>query len=282
MMEELRDVSFGRSAHMMAAALLSVALSGCAPDAGESSELGDEETGEVASQEQAISNGVVVPATSVQTSGVVSLQYWSTSENRFVNHCTGTLLSNTAVITARHCLDDLEARTVTIKMGTERRTVVRRYLHPDKDVAIVKLDSGLPMFNWSYDHYLSNPQQLWTSWYGRSTYSGTNMSLKGATIRCYGYGGSGVFDAPLKRADFKVRVFGNEPAIQPRFMLQLLKTASGQLHQAGDSGGPCMTSGGAMATETLYSVLSGCFNDFCYAHGAEEWRDWAALVMISP
>jgi hypothetical protein len=248
----------------------------------EGEELGIEE--DVAVTQQAITNGGTIDA---NESGVVALQVWSTTLARYYTFCTGSLITNSAVLTAKHCLegDGIETRTVYVKMGSQRKTVNRRYLHGTQDVALVKTSGAFTMPNWTWDHFSTYPAQRNNFEYGRGGYMGTNMSLKNQTVNCYGYGGDTGAEPRLSAASFKVRVYGpNEPAMNPRDQIQLLRTSSNQLHEPGDSGGPCVIPGWPIYTQLVVSVLSGCFDslDFCYGHGAQDWRDWAAIALISP
>jgi hypothetical protein len=131
----------------------------------------------VASSEESIIGGT--PSNAAAANGWV-----------LVNHpgygwCTGTLLQNDLVITAKHCVTfdgtingpvDLTGSDYVLTMGAAISSPASEIItDPNDDVAIIQMSKFMPMngtlYNWS-----------------RQIYSGSDASLQNQTVNCYGYG----------------------------------------------------------------------------------------------
>lgn len=151
---------------------------GCAAEVG-----GVENTELAQDTPSALTGGTTTPTSGLLTSGVVTVQ---TRRGNTIEHCSGGLVSNRWVLTARHCFcqSDLSAlANVTVSVygsvangadptlgqvvtsGVER--IVR---HDSYDVALVRLDRALPF---------ANVPQIW---------AGTGASLVGLSVVAGGFG----------------------------------------------------------------------------------------------
>jgi len=229
----------------------------------------------IGTERQAIKNGYVL--SSETYSGIVALQIWQV--DRFVTVCSGALMTNNKVLTARHC-NTYFPQTQWAKMGTQRIQVTARELNAPWDVAVFKLGGSMVMPNWRYDHFLTSPVQHNSTDYARSIYSGTNASLNGATLTCIGYGGatlSGpVYEPPLTyglfAATYPLAVYGwggealmGIDSINP----------SNAYMEGGDSGAPCLD-----YLSTFGSAIAGVHSGSELVVAAGDWRVWAAWVIL--
>jgi hypothetical protein len=228
--------------------------SACAVTPGD---LPDEGDGALASAQPiingAVSDPVPVGVVLVQSSGGL---------------CSGTLLSNRWVVSARHCFDASAATapsSVSITLGAQVRAAAEVILHESRDVALVRLD--LPMV-------MNNSITGWD----RSFFAG---SLVGRTVRCMGYGrntyngGAGVF----RVADLQVTgTSGDDFVVSPNRV--------GQVPWRGDSGGPCMVTmpDGRQMIAGVASTAShdGSSQVFSANYlSAPTFREWAAESRVA-
>ena len=230
--------------------------------------------------EAPITNGT---AASENFSGQIALQVWSTTLNDYFTFCSGTLVSNRIVVTAKHCFPGLEGRTIFAKMGSQRMEVQSHTDNPSWDVSMVWLRTPMMMWNWSRDHYTGFIPLLSTSGYRRALSPMTNAQLNGRTLDCYGFG-PGRVGASLRTAALRA-TYNPSSGIQPTNMPHTERNASNQLQEEADSGGGCLTgfrgdTANSFRGQLAY-VQEGCFwswnPPFCYGTGVESWRAWSGL-----
>jgi hypothetical protein len=256
-----------------------VLVSGCAMPTDGSEDHASVDGEDIADTSQEITNGMVV--TSVEYSGVVALQVWSTTLNSYWTFCSGMLMTNRKLLTAKHCLtDDLDGRTIYAKMGFTRTPVIATVLHPDWDVALARLQAPMFMKNWQYTGYLTNPPKVDSTSYKRSIYSGSNASLDGSGVACVGYGGAtNARPSPPMTAGVFATTYGSE-GYSPTDEVHMWETNS-MLPEGGDSGMGCIT-GYQTDGSPVAVVQSGCFfsSRYCYGAGAEDWGPWARYAIL--
>jgi hypothetical protein len=148
--------------------------------------------------------------------------------------CTGYLATNRWVITARHCVVNLNASDLSVKMGSSSSTATRIELFPsiETDVALVKLSSAMPMFGFSFGHHIRWVPDLATS-------------LKGEMFWCWGYGAhdeTGVIDGVLR---FTAGQIVSEVSSAKKLLMP--PNQFGEQLAPGDSGGPCFRFNGEYA-----------------------------------
>ena len=174
-----------------------------------------------ASSTQAILNGS--PADPAKT-GMVVLKAPS-------GGCSGALLNNMWVITAKHCTLDLPMPSALIVMlGDERLSYADSiYPHPDTDVALVKLQFPLEMNGKS-------------TGYKRAISTVPGDQLIGFPLFCYGYG---LPNFPTLRVGL-MQITGITS--DATYRVESFGRTNDALMVAGDSGGVCMGWDGAIVS----------------------------------
>jgi hypothetical protein len=172
--------------------------------------------------------------------------------------CSGTLITNTWVLTAKHCGTAVGSSVV---MGSQTRTVDRVVNHPSVDASIARLSAPMTMNGSTTNH----------RWRLRGDALGA-----GTSVRCFGYGRNtytGGFGT-LRTANMTVHsTSGSDYVFRPN--------SSGQIQWMGDSGGGCLDG----ANNALY-VQSVCWHDGvstvsqCAGPRADYLAIWADIEMF--
>lgn len=211
--------------------------------------------------------------------------------------CSGTLYTNSALITAKHCLSHpqtqhLQARPSELLVSMGRGGAMPQYrnggaiwFHRTKDLAIVEVATPFEMPRTS-DNVLA------TEGYQRPV---TTVPA-GSPVLCYGYGrtaetcdasgnncigpGAGV----LRSAALTAQII-NDPINMIQFF-RYEPNAQRQLQAHGDSGGGCVTFNRipiALWHQPLVSVNTNCFpGEFCNAEQAVEINSEGVWERVSP
>jgi hypothetical protein len=219
---------------------------GGAPDGDEAPLIGE--------VQEAIQGGYAVSG--VEYDGIVSLEVLD-STNAWNTFCSGTLKYNGMAITAAHCLRDLPAKyrdSIYVRMGSQQKLVTSYVTNPVWDVAYLYFDNML-MYNWWENRYLTSPAKLTWNDYSRTCYSGSNESLNGTNLDCYGYGPGG-YTRQLTYASFPVAYEPNDGSVSKSEELHLYYPPNVAV-QHGDSGMGCLTrTYGSRARDPLAGVVN--------------------------
>jgi V8-like Glu-specific endopeptidase len=164
--------------------------------------------------------------------------------------CTGTLLRNDLVVTARHCI------TTNVEInGPADTNATDYYLSMDSQTVtgaeVIDVTGGSQDFAFLAvtPFFQTGPNANQAQGWLRSVYSGTDASLVGQTLSCEGYGDNTCSDTgfgTLRTASLGV---SSSTGTTISFSVNSL----GQIQWKGDSGSTCYTSDGAMTT-----VMSTC------------------------
>jgi hypothetical protein len=267
---------FSRAGVARLASVALVVVAGCAPG-------NEENERNVVQTSEAIINGI--KSRGAETGGWVSISHTLTSGTLKGKSagCTGSLLQNDIVLTARHCvttdgsatgLVDQNTNNFLLNLGSQQTSVMEVFGHSTLDVAIL---TRLNFFAVNGSRYN----------FSRSIYTGTSASLVNQTLHCYGYGDQkvtdcanriGTADGSLYFADIKV-ASANTP--NPQTMTFSASSSSSPIQAYGDSGGTCLF--GSEITGVLSfgecgvdpTTLKGSFVRGATAVGPDAYRSWA-------
>jgi len=209
----------------------------------------------IAEQQSPIINGNSTSAGTATSVGVVQINHSPLSRGGGGGGgCTGQLLRNDLVITARHCVTTNSEPNGTVDTYGPDYT-----LFMDSQTAtaseIIDATAGGTQFDFAYiivTPFFQNSSNQAQGW-SRSIYSGTDASLVGQTLNCYGYGANACPDL-----GFGTLRTASLPVLSSTSTSLTINNSSTQAPYYGDSGGTCFTSSGAM---TL--TITGPTNNPC-------------------
>jgi hypothetical protein len=184
--------------------------------------------------------------------------------------CSGTLVTNRTVLTARQCIAGEFPGSIEVVMGSQARGVTAIRVHPTLDIAV--LDMQLPMtMAGSTTNYQANLYPL-----------ATNTLTPGTVLRCRGFGeavwNTNVSDGFLRTADLPVRGVSFQ-WWGWSYDLGVNSNARGQFLGNLDVGGSC-TLGMLTGERVIAGVTSIPYKNwdatFAGLVGAESFRGWFA------
>jgi hypothetical protein len=253
------------------------------------------ESTDLASSHLPILNGTGADSATNERGGFVALSMPAPDIDAVF--CSGTLYTNRALITAKHCLSHaqtahIKARPNELLVSMGRGGLAPQYrnggaiwFHRTKDLAIVEVSTPFEMHRTS-DNVLA------TDGYQRPV---TSVPA-GSPVLCYGYGrtaetcdtngnnctgpGAGL----LRSAALTAQII-NDPVNKIQFFRYEPNTQR-QLQAHGDSGGGCVTFNRvpvALWHQPLVSINTNCFpGEFCNAEAATEINVEGVWERVSP
>jgi hypothetical protein len=179
------------------------ALSGCGANTGSTEDVG--------STQAEILNGDAV------ASADVNVMLYTPVDATSGKLCSGTLLNDRWLVTAKHCSASVTGPTTRLTRGSDTRTAVAVVNHPTLDISLVQASSAFPNV------------------YQTSMYPWDKQRLVNQNVTCYGYGlnslpasGAGT----LRQGSMLIVSADDELVLVPA-------DSRNQISAPGDSGGGC-------------------------------------------
>ncbi len=209
-----------------------------------------------------ILNGDVVSSNDY---GVVFIYSYLDKVHQF---CTGTLLNNIWIITAKHCVDEAYSHRTYVNYDGYNSQALDVVEHPTYDIALIKLK------------YRFNINGSVTG-YHMPIYNHSHESLRGLTLLCQGFGKNSMSSGLGFLRQAYLRVFNTS-----EYHIVYERNLLDQIQYSGDSGGPCFYFN---EDDKPFLVGVNNFVEFeagevtkSYQLGANKFKSWVFSEIFKP
>jgi hypothetical protein len=200
----------------------------------------------VAQLQSAILNGTSVPSGTATAMGDIAITFHHPSDpgctSGFNCGCSGVLLRNDYVITARHCVtvDGSVGGSIDYTVGDYKLAMDSQSVGAFEVIDLTGGSSDFAFIGVT-PFFQTGPNGNQAEDWLRPVYSGTDASLVGTTLTCQGYGSTSCSGPAGTLTTANIA-----PVVATTSLLTFSPNTSGQIQYSGDSGSTCFTSGGAM------------------------------------